>query len=802
MRPLPGAKQMLANAPASSPAPTASEIKNTGPSQWKMRLQSQQGIFAVASSADGRRLVAVEPGIVHTSPDSGITWKSVPLAGQWRTVTSSADGTRLAMAGKDCAIHTSSDSGATWTECPSGAHNWSGIASSADGTRLVAVRLESESGGIPIHISGDGGATWVEKDAGGDWWSGVASSADGTRLVVVGNGWALGSHIVVSHDSGETWSKRMTDRQRRWNSVASSADGTRLVAVDEGFDAAGGQIFISADSGETWKARGVSQTWGAVSSSSTGHRLLAVAGGRGNPSGAEGQAGNIHVSTDFGENWEVQETPRIWTSAASSEDGTHLLAVALSGGGSQVYTLDIRSFEARFGGDQRLLQLNTGFTSRYESDAQKPYLAAVAALNQSYIANGIAKARAAAQGRGSLKEVVAFDEVKARIERGEGVPEVDEPGTPESLKTLRSIYRDALAKIAAERDAKAAPLYDIYLKTLDGYATELTRAGNLDKARIVQTLRGDIAAQAPQIAAVPAKPTPRPSPPAPPTATTTNPNAVAVSSGSSWRTAALYLVNNGGSCVVEKSGARISVPTENEIPSGKFDVVELNLDRYNSLFPPLKDADLQPLAGLRDLRSVWIRPMHPGLTEAGLAFLAANSDLTSLNLEGAPDIGDGLLEHLSGAKKLQFFRLTGATKFTGKGLGRMPFLNSLREFVCEGSTLGDEVLAALGQCRNLDVLRISDGTFTDEGFKALGALKSLRILNAYRTTFGDEAASSISGLANLTELNLGDTKITDLGLAKLRSLKKLNSLNLTGSQVTVESAEAFQKLMPQCRVSR
>ena len=451
--------------------------------------------------------------------------------------------------------------------------------------------------------------------------------------------------------------------------------------------------------------------------------------------------------------------------------------------------------------DPHLAKLEAGFMSRYESDVQKPYLAAVEALNKSYLASGVAKARAAAQSRGSLKEVVAFDEVRARIERGEGVPEVDEPGTPDSLKSLRTIYRNAMAKITAERDAKAAPLYDIYIRALDGYVAELTTAKKLDEAQRVQTLRDDIAARRPQLAAVPEKPETKP--PSPTSApTTTNPSATAVSSGSSWRTAALYLVNNGGSCTVEKSGARISVRTEEEIPSGKFDVVELNLDRFNSLFPPLKDADLLPLAGLRDVRSVWIRPMEPGLTDAGMAFLAANSDLNSLHLEGAPGMGDGLLAHLSGAKKLQFFHLNKAPRFTGTDLRRMPFLNSLREFTCEDAALGDEALAALAQCRNLDVLRVGDGKFTDSGFTALQSLKSLRVLSLYRTAFSDEAVSAIAALSNLTELNLGDTKITDLGLAKLRSLKKLTSLNLTGTQVTVEGAEAFQKLMPQCRVNR
>src|SRR5438128_6868356 len=53
---------------------------------------------AVASSADGRKLVAVVgPGPIYTSADSGATWTmtSAPLKG-WSCVASSAAGTKLA----------------------------------------------------------------------------------------------------------------------------------------------------------------------------------------------------------------------------------------------------------------------------------------------------------------------------------------------------------------------------------------------------------------------------------------------------------------------------------------------------------------------------------------------------------------------------------------------------------------------------------------------------------------------------------------------------------------------------------
>jgi serine/threonine protein kinase len=143
--------------------------------------------------------------------------------------------------------------------------------------------------------------------------------------------------------------------------------------------------------------------------------------------------------------------------------------------------------------DPYLAKLEAGFKSRYETDAQKPYLAGVAALNQSYIANGIARSRVAAQAG----DQAAFDAETAAIEKGAGVPAEDAADTPASLKMLRATYRDTLSKLEIERAKKAAPLYDIYLKALDAYVVELTKADKIDAALKVKSLRDELTKQLP-----------------------------------------------------------------------------------------------------------------------------------------------------------------------------------------------------------------------------------------------------------------------------------------------------------------
>jgi hypothetical protein len=142
--------------------------------------------------------------------------------------------------------------------------------------------------------------------------------------------------------------------------------------------------------------------------------------------------------------------------------------------------------------DPRLAQLEASFKARHETAAQKPFLAAVAVLNKSYVANGITRARAAAQ---DADAIAALDAEKAAIEKGGAVPAEDAEGTPESLKALRGTYRAALAKLEADRAKAAAPLYDIYLKALDAYVIELTRADKIKEAQEMQELRERIATQ-------------------------------------------------------------------------------------------------------------------------------------------------------------------------------------------------------------------------------------------------------------------------------------------------------------------
>ncbi|MBL9176471.1 MAG: protein kinase [Verrucomicrobiaceae bacterium] len=447
--------------------------------------------------------------------------------------------------------------------------------------------------------------------------------------------------------------------------------------------------------------------------------------------------------------------------------------------------------------DPRIAQLEKGFQGRLETDAGQPFRAALAKLNRGYITVGIARARAAAQARGSLFDVTMLDAEKALVEKDGAVPAEDAAETPASLKTLRATYRGALSKITAERDAKAAPLYDLYLKAIDARVAELTKAGKTGAAVSIQALRDEIATQKPAAAAAvtATSATPRtalaPTPKAPP------------GGGSSWRAAAEYLVNNGGTFTAFKNGVTTpAISKPEDIPSGRFDIIELTFDRFNSVLPPAKDADFAAFNGLRDLIRVHIRPMQSSLTDAAFAFLAGSSELANLNLEGVGGLTDGVLAHVAGLRKLDYLAIQHAENFTGHGLDKIAGVNSITNLELLGSGITDEGMKTVGAFKKIQTLRVTSPKVTSAGFATLAGLKSLVSLNVSGAGFDDEAAGIVAGISGLANLDLGATKITDAGLHKLRPLKKLTSLNLAGTAVTAEAAAEFQKLMPQCRVSR
>ncbi len=283
------------------PAPPGGPVWRAGGSDLIWR--------SITSSADGSKLAAVViGGQIYTSTDSGATWTARESNRDWTSITSSADGCKLASVAYSGQIYTSSDSGATWTARES-SRNWTSITSSADGSKLAAVAYPGR-----IYISNDSGVTWTARDSSRDW-NFITSSADGSKLAAV----VYEGRIYTSIDSGDTWTARDSG-SGWWRSITSSADGSKLAAV-----LYGGRIYTSTDSGDTWTARENSRGWLSITSSADGSKLAAVVDG-----------GQIYTSTDSGATWTARENNRRWRSITSSADGSKLAAVVYA---NKIYTL-------------------------------------------------------------------------------------------------------------------------------------------------------------------------------------------------------------------------------------------------------------------------------------------------------------------------------------------------------------------------------------------------------------------------------------------------------------------------------
>ncbi|MCB1237152.1 MAG: choice-of-anchor D domain-containing protein, partial [Verrucomicrobiae bacterium] len=120
---------------------------------------------AVASSADGERLMAAEfGGRIYVSTDSGATWKAREFDRDWNSVSMSADGLTLGATVHFGQIYLSTDGGETWRVREAGTDRfWTALAISADGARMAAAEYEgslyfSEATPAPHRVTVHAGA--------------------------------------------------------------------------------------------------------------------------------------------------------------------------------------------------------------------------------------------------------------------------------------------------------------------------------------------------------------------------------------------------------------------------------------------------------------------------------------------------------------------------------------------------------------------------------------------------------------------------------------------------------------------
>ncbi len=324
------------------PAPAVGDIvkvTGVGAGGWKVAQNAGQRVYAgyansnwssrgpngnwiaVATSADGMKLVATTDQLLYLSADGGATWTPGAVPAQdYDAVTSSSDGAHLMAQGGNQQLYISGDSGQTWAAAGVTPHGWVAIASSSDGSRLAA----AEYGGV-IYTSSDFGASWTPQLSQGGTWSGLTSSADGMTLIAVDAN--AGGLVYASHDAGLTWAV-LPAPALDWGGVTVSADGTHITAIVRN---GSGGIYTSNDSGLTWRqGTSVSGPWWGLAVSADG-KVVAASIRAHNGMGPQ-TPGEVYLSTDSGATW-VRRDPvgHFWSAVALTANGTDLIAVSNDG---------------------------------------------------------------------------------------------------------------------------------------------------------------------------------------------------------------------------------------------------------------------------------------------------------------------------------------------------------------------------------------------------------------------------------------------------------------------------------------
>jgi hypothetical protein len=247
------------------------------------------------------------------------------------------------------------------------------------------------------------------------------------------------------------------------------------------------------------------------------------------------------------------------------------------------------------------------------------------------------------------------------------------------------------------------------------------------------------------------------------------------------------------------------------------------------------DADIERIAGLRGLKRLDLSLTYISdrgaerlkglasleelnlfaaefITDAAVAFLRGNQQLTKLNLRGT-DVTDTSLAYVGELSRLKSLDI-GFTQITDVGLEHLASLAQLEELNLGGnkiSGVGLHVLKLLPKLRSLSfygIQRRNAGwcwapVVTDLELDTIALLGGLEELNVgFGVALGTPRPKDLGPADGEAECRIsGGTRITDLGVAKLTKLTKLTHLDLSGSAITSTAVKTLAALPQLQRLS-
>lgn len=448
---------------------------------------------------------------------------------------------------------------------------------------------------------------------------------------------------------------------------------------------------------------------------------------------------------------------------------------------------------------KRLAELEGQFAKAYDQQAGKTYQTAIGQLNASFVA-ALDRALASASKAGDLEQALAVRAEKERMVSGQGLPPADLETLPATLKAMRATYRQSEAKLAAERDKTAAPLYDFYDQALARYQAELTQEQKLDDAMRVKARRDEVAARKPKLepgGATAAKATAQ---------TAANANSATKSSApavddsgsgrsSRWYEAARWVLSVGGFVDVVKGGQQVRIDQEDQIPPGRFEIRTVGILR-NPKSANITNDDFARLSGLKELTGLEVRGVSIG--DAALAFLPTTPEITRIAITATTQqLTDGIIAHLAPLQKLKNLEISTARDFTGAGFDKLASLPVLRLLSFTQASVSDDALRALSGAVELETLRLdNNNNVTDAGVESIAKLPKLRHLYMARCLgFGGTGFAKWPATSVLQTLDLnGASRLEAPALAAIARLKNLETLILDNYKSLTD--ETLSELAP------
>ncbi|MCX7665345.1 MAG: protein kinase [Gemmataceae bacterium] len=125
-------------------------------------------------------------------------------------------------------------------------------------------------------------------------------------------------------------------------------------------------------------------------------------------------------------------------------------------------------------------------------------------------------------------------------------------------------------------------------------------------------------------------------------------------------------------------------------------------------------------------------------------------------------------------------------KINDSDLEILKHCQSLKAIAFISSSITDEGINHLIECKSLSLLHIEGVKLTSRGLKNLSKLSNLYALSLINIPIEDQGLTELTKLTSLTNLSIHNGKITDKGLESIAQMKKIEKLDISFNPITDE----------------